>query len=227
MASIYLSAHSVGSNDAILKQRLIHVGNSFNKILIIGGIHGDEIAALGVSLALEKRLLLEAKTWNSQSEIILVPNSNPDGIRLRTRTNSKGVDINRNFPTLDWRFGRVGNRYFGGQYAGSETETDFLVSLIRSNGPSLIIILHSPLTCINYDGPAEEIAIRAARQLHLPIRKNIGYPTPGSLGTYAGREKGIPILTVEFPSNISGKTIDLYVEQLIGFLRMNCASLPQ
>jgi len=32
-----------------------------------------------------------------------------------------------------------------------------------------------------------------------PVSASIGYPTPGSLGTYAGVERKIPIITLELP----------------------------
>ncbi len=31
------------------------------------------------------------------------------------------------------------------------------------------------------------------------VSDSIGYPTPGSLGTYAGVERNIPIITLELP----------------------------
>jgi len=36
-----------------------------------------------------------------------------------------------------------------------------------------------------------------------PVKSYIGYPTPGSLGTYAGKERNIPTITLELPNNIS------------------------
>ncbi len=34
-----------------------------------------------------------------------------------------------------------------------------------------------------------------------PVQKDIGYPTPGSFGTYAGVERDIPVITVEVDEN--------------------------
>ena len=33
-----------------------------------------------------------------------------------------------------------------------------------------------------------------------PVRPQIGYPTPGSLGSWLGIDRGIPILTLELPA---------------------------
>ncbi|MBY0385631.1 DUF2817 domain-containing protein, partial [bacterium] len=39
------------------------------------------------------------------------------------------------------------------------------------------------------------------------IEETIGYPTPGSLGTYAGIERNIPTLTYEIERGLSANTI--------------------
>jgi hypothetical protein len=51
---------------------------------------------------------------------------------------------------------------------------------------------------INFDGPAREIADRFATASGLPVEESNSFtPTPGSLGSYVGRDRGIPILTIE------------------------------
>jgi len=32
-----------------------------------------------------------------------------------------------------------------------------------------------------------------------PVRADIGYPTPGSLGSWLGLDRGLPVLTLELP----------------------------
>ena len=61
----------------------------------------------------------------------------------------------------------------------------------------MIVSIHQPLKCIDYDGPAKELAEEMARHCDLPVRK-IG-AMPGSLGSYAGITLGIPIITLELP----------------------------
>ena len=39
---------------------------------------------------------------------------------------------------------------------------------------------------------------------HYPTTAAIGYPTPGSLGSYAGIDKKIPMITLELPRNLPG-----------------------
>ena len=50
---------------------------------------------------------------------------------------------------------------------------------------------------MNYDGPARELADRISDIMDYPVEESIGYPTPGSFGTYAGVERNIPTITLE------------------------------
>ncbi len=71
-----------------------------------------------------------------------------------------------------------------------------------------IISIHSingQRQCNNYDGPARAIATGMRRSNGYPVTKSIGYPTPGSFGTWAGRQRSIPIVTLELPSHHSPK----------------------
>jgi len=42
-----------------------------------------------------------------------------------------------------------------------------------------------------------EDAAEMARATGYPLKESIGYETPGSLGSYAGRDLGIPSITIE------------------------------
>jgi protein MpaA len=50
---------------------------------------------------------------------------------------------------------------------------------------------------VNYDGPAETLAQKISDIIKYPVEASIGYPTPGSFGTYAGVERQIPTITLE------------------------------
>ena len=52
---------------------------------------------------------------------------------------------------------------------------------------------------VNYDGPGLRLAEKMAVYNGYPVRGDIGYPTPGSFGNYAGVEKRIPTITLELP----------------------------
>ena len=58
-----------------------------------------------------------------------------------------------------------------------------------------------PYKVVNYDGPAESVAQEISKLIDYKVEENIGYPTPGSFGTYCGIEKNIPTITLELPEN--------------------------
>lgn len=160
----------------------------YKRILVIGVFHGDEPQG--------EFLINEYIKRNSSTRLLFIPCLNPDGKALNSRTNSHGVDLNRNFPTKNWELTEK-NEFFGGDNPASEIETRFLTEVIDRYMPELILTLHAPFKVVNYDGPAEEIAQKISEIINYPVEKSIGYPTPGSFGTYCGIEKNIPTITLE------------------------------
>lgn len=158
------------------------------KTLIIGVFHGDEPQG--------KYLIDEYLKKNNAEGLLFIPCLNPDGLQLGKRTNANGVDLNRNFPTKNWELTEK-NEFFGGMRAGSEIETQFLTDTISEFKPELILTLHAPYKVVNYDGPAKEISEKISQIINYPVEASIGYPTPGSFGTYAGIERQIPAITLE------------------------------
>ena len=170
-----------------LKNKIELIGDS-GKTLIIGVFHGDGPQG--------KFLIEEYLKNNDTNGLIFIPCLNPDGLQLKTRTNSNGVDLNRNFPTKNWKLTEK-DEFFGGMSAGSEIETQFLIDTINEFKPDLILTLHAPYKIVNYDGPAKEISEKISEIINYPVEPSIGYPTPGSFGTYAGIEREIPTITLE------------------------------
>lgn len=156
-------------------------------ILVIGVFHGDEP---------QGKFLIENYLKNNDSPLLFIPCLNPDGLAENTRTNSNGVDLNRNFPTENWELTEK-NEFFGGQAPASELETKFLINIIEKYKPRLILTLHAPFKIVNYDGDAKEICEKISKIINYPVEAGIGYPTPGSFGTFAGIENKIPTITLE------------------------------
>ncbi len=163
-------------------------------VLIIGVFHGDEPDGE----FLIRKYLENAKNYDGKNRLLVVPCLNPDGKALNRRTNGNGVDLNRNFPTKNWELSAA-DEYFGGKCAGSEIETDFICRIIDDFAPDAVLTLHEPYKIVNFDGPAAEIASKIAQITGYPVQKDIGYPTPGSFGTYCGVERNIPVITLELP----------------------------
>ncbi len=173
------------------------LGDSGTTTLVFGGFHGDEPGGVDLVIRLARYLALHKETLKNR--VILVPVLNPDALLNGTRINANGVDINRNFPTQDWSPAYSKKRYFPGTEPASEKETAIAMQLIDRWKPARIITIHSDLHVINYNGPSRDLALRMAQFNNYKIADDIGYPTPGSFGTYAGNELGIPTITLELP----------------------------
>ncbi len=192
-------------------------GTGSQRVLVIGGMHGDERAALQLAPVLEDSLA--AAATRLRCTVFWVRALNPDGIARGTRSNARGIDLNRNFPTKDFGAKARASRYFGGTTGGSEPETRLVMTLVDSLRVAMIITLHAPLACVNHDGPAGSHARRLAALMKLPHRSDIGYATPGSLGTWAGRERSISVLTVELPARVTPRSLRSHASALVTFLR--------
>lgn len=174
-------------------------GKNKAHVLVIGGVHGDEPEGVVAS-----RCLLEIfrEKYDLDLQLTLVPEFNPEGVLLKTRGNSNKVDLNRNLPTKDWSPVAATVRYQPGPSPLSENENKALVQWLEANSVQLIISLHSWKPMLNTNGDIPEAAV-IAKLTGYVIEPDIGYPTPGSLGTYAGFEKKIPTLTYEIERDIS------------------------
>ena len=170
--------------------------------LIISLFHGDEPEALVLAQAFVEAV--ERGALVPGAPVAIIPALNPDGLQAQTRTNARGVDLNRNYPAQNWQAGpREGEeaRYYGGPEPASEPETCFLMAVIDRLAPKRLITLHTPYNVLNYDGPtsAKALAEAMAAVNGMPVEADIGYATPGSFGTYYGKERQLDIVTVELP----------------------------
>lgn len=199
-----------------------------NVTLIMCGVHGDEITPVKFCYDLLMDLKMNPQIIGNNL-IIIAPLVTPDSFfrKKPTRTNARGVDINRNFPTKDWarsahklwkhRYGSDKRRY-PGKYALSEQETIFSVNIINLYKPQKIISVHAPLTLLDYDGPSfKNLEGKAAKQLLVQMSNKAGkykisnYPFfTGSLGNWAGNERNIPTYTLELPNSDWNKTDTYY-----------------
>lgn len=176
----------------------VQFGHGPDVTLVIGGMEGDEPSGSYVVERLVTDLLTHPQLV-AGAEAILVPRMNPDGLARSTRVNADGVDINRNFPAEDWGHSAAEPRYNPGPRPASEPETQTAIRLISELHPCRIITIHAPYHQLNIDGPARSLASLMQHFDHYRITTDIGYPTPGSLGTYAGKELHIPVVTLELP----------------------------
>ena len=198
-------------------------GEGPRTIVLMAGVHGDEKRGVRVVRSVLKRLKKEFQVSSFKSQvpeksnlqpgtcnlqpstcnlkpaprIVVMPLANPDGYAAGTRQNARGIDINRNFPTKD--FGSSDDKP-GGTEPASEPETRAILDIVSRFEPDLIITLHTSLACVNYNGElAVSVAERMSAICGLPVKGDIGYPCPGSMGTYYGWERELPVITLELP----------------------------
>ncbi len=170
----------------------LEFGRGGDVVLIMATIHGSEAAGTPLVRMLadhltERPALLEGR------RVLLMPLANPDGLARGARHNARGIDLNRNFPASNYR--SASNH---GESSLSEPESIAIHRALETYRPDRIVTIHQPLSCIDYDGPAEDLARAMAAHTDLPVTKLGG--RPGSLGSYAGITMGIPIITVELPA---------------------------
>ena len=175
------------------------------RILLIGGIHGDERTASSIVLQ-----WLDALNQSEVQEFQwrIAPLVNPDGLLAAkaTRVNANGVDLNRNFPTPNWsqeapRYwkARTGSdpRRFPGRAPLSEPESRWVSDQIDQFRPDVIISVHAPFGVLDFDGPATPPR-RFGRLIFDPVGVY-----PGSLGNYCGLHRNIPVVTIELANAIA------------------------
>jgi murein peptide amidase A len=182
-------------------QRDVIAPNAQLRVLVIGGIHGDELS----STALTLHWIQHAAITPSNVHWRFIPLVNPDGLLLDnpTRTNARGVDLNRNFPTPNWDKeapmywkDRTKNdpRRYPGPKPLSEPESKWVHDEMERFKPNLIVSIHAPYGVLDFDGPT--VAPQRLGRLYLD---QVGI-YPGSLGNFGGVHKRVPVVTIELPS---------------------------
>lgn len=190
------------------------------RLLIFAAIHGEEPeTTFALSRAL-RRLTLPSP------HCAVVLSANPDGLVRGTRGNARGVELNRNFPASDWQPNPVPHRstledprdvlLSPGPHPGSEPETQALIGLIDELKPETVIALHAPLACID-DPKSSRLGKWLAGRTGLPLVADVGYPTPGSFGSW-GADQGLTVITYEFPLANTDELVREHVPVLVELL---------
>jgi predicted deacylase len=162
---------------------LVRFGSGKRRILIVGGIHGDE-AGIPVARSFVAYLRAHPSAVPSATEIDVLACANPDGYSKRTRGNARNVDLNRNFPSRTWRKLRWGRLTSGARQA-SEPETRALVKLLERRYVR-VISLHSSGGLVVGSGARGRALARAIAKASRMRYGGLPGPSnyPGSMGNY-------------------------------------------
>lgn len=191
------------------------------RLLVFAGIHGEEPE----STFLLSRCLRAFD--ESLQDVAFILCANPDGMTLGTRGNANGVDLNRNFPTSNWIAGDVLSRSIleasrdtalsAGDAPGSEPEVVALLRLVESLQPESVLSIHAPIGCVDAL-ERSPLVDSLCQTFNLPWLPDIGYPTPGSFGTWC-KEHGMECVTLELPRMSLEALFDRYGNSFIEMLQ--------
>ena len=123
-------------------------GSGGKTILYTGAIHGNEYSARNLMNAWVDEIEANPQNIPVNTQLVVIPTVNPDGVAAGTRTNANNVDLNRNFDVSDWKsdIQNVGGQPFaggGGSAPMSEPETQVLANYTRQLAPSLTMSYHA------------------------------------------------------------------------------------
>ncbi len=200
--------------------------------MFTGGIHGSEPSGYSTMQALVWYLQVNAgSVIPAGTQVVVVPNTNPDGIAKLSRNNVHNVNIDRNFPTANWKSdidtssGLIVNG--GGTSAGSEPETQALMNLTRQLRPRLEVSFHAQGSLVGANKYSDSVAIGNI------YSSTVGYGTmyynaedimggfamTGEYEDWMGEEMNIPAILIELPTS-SGNYINSQLTAITKMIKL-------
>lgn len=172
----------------------IQMGTGPERIAIVGSLHGDETQSVALVEELA-RYFGEHREALGKMTVLLIKTPNPDGLASRSPYNVHGVDLNRNFPSANWK--TLPNARAGAK-AASESETRVVMRLLTDFRPTLLVHLKDSRdrTVVNSEGNSSDRADKVARLADGKAVAGLGARTSGSLEHYAATQLKCPSLTV-------------------------------
>ena len=170
-------------------------GNNGPRTLIVAGLNGeDRIAVRWIDL-LADELARRPELFQS-SEVLVFRAGNPDGLMKKVSENSRGVLINRNFPSRRYR---SLPDMSSGPGPATEAETRALLDNLYTFHPRRVIHLTATTarTKASYNRSAREIAGELQRAYSLDIQPLDIEQYPGSLEDFADGTLEAGVLSIQ------------------------------
>jgi len=184
-------------------------------VIAIGSIHGDESMGLEV---VER--LRNSPDISDDLNLWIISTVNPDGLAASVRGNARGVDLNRNFATDDWRAVGRGSEKYSGEYAASEVETKAVQQFFLEQQPLLVVWWHQFGYYIDEQKTVSyfELIERFSEMTGMPIT-DVGCGSTPCIGNATvfinSNIDGASSFVVELPREVSSRALD---EQAKAFL---------
>ena len=184
-------------------------GNSGPVTMYVGAIHGNESSSRGLMQAWINKLEAHPDRLKGK-RVVVVPTINPDGVAAGSRMNSRGVNLNRNFPTDNWKKdiddtdGKHKNG--GGKKPLSEPEAKALASLTQQYRPRLLLSFHAVGSLVQGDNGSQSASYAAKYASMVGYSNATGkgdtfdYGITGGYEDWAWRNNGTPAMVIELGS---------------------------
>jgi hypothetical protein len=131
------STYIIGTSVSGIPIAVTEIGAGYETgVVIIGAIHGNEANTALLVKALSSWYMNRPELVPGHIRLFFLPALNPDGLKLKTRENMHNVDLNRNFPTDDWKSNAVSPSDVrfgsGGASPASEPEVKLFIEWINN-----------------------------------------------------------------------------------------------
>lgn len=188
-----------------------YFGSGATTILFTGGMHGSEPSGQATMQAWAQYLMTNGDKIPADKRVVIVANTNPDGIAAGSRNNANNVNLDRNFPTANWKAniettsGILTNG--GGASPASEPETQALINLTRQLRPRLQISYHAQGQLVGANKYGDSVALGSSygatvgyKTMFYDAEAVMGYPMTGEYEDWIGEEMGLAALLIELPT---------------------------
>ncbi|HEX8183024.1 MAG TPA: DUF2817 domain-containing protein [Candidatus Saccharimonadales bacterium] len=207
---------SIGTSTAGRGITAYRFGNGDNKIVYVGGTHGNEKSSVTILNRWIEQLEAQSSRIPARTSIIVIPALNPDGYAANSRTNASNVDLNRNFPANNWKSGvTLPNKTFlpagGGSAPLSEPESRAIADYLVAQRPRLVLTYHASGNIVIPNDAGDSVAV--ARQyadkssVYFSANAQTGaifdYDTTGAMEDWLYDKLGITTLLIELLSQTS------------------------
>ncbi len=185
-------------------------GSGGSYVVYVGGTHGNEQSSVRTLTSWIDYLERNYDQIPANRTIVVIPNLNPDGYAKNQRTNAHDVDLNRNFPTYDWKQGVTmpGGSYNsngGGSEPLSEPESKALANYVLGINPRLVLTYHAAAGVVipNDSGDSVALAQIYDQKSNLGFESNdqtgtiFNYDTTGAFEDWLHDKHNLPALLIE------------------------------